>query len=144
MLSENTHDLISLRSNFKSVGDTVSAWTFKILLVSMYGAMGSKHGIMSSKTCAEAMTCAAIRFLRRMISAARSAGYGIIYGDTNSIFAYVNGTTEEECYNTAKEMKVSIDAVMVDISFENIVVDIKGDYRFGLFASRKMYAIAMS
>lgn len=143
MLSEIIQSLISIRSAFKDVGDTVSAWAFKILLVSIYGAMGSKHGIMASKTCAEATTCAARFFLKRVIMAASTAGFRIIYRDTDSIFAWVDGKTEDECYSMAKEMKLAIDKVMADTPFKDVVVDIKGNYKCGLFASRKMYAMIL-
>ena len=44
---------VSMRRQSKAEGDVVSAWCCKILLVSIYGAMGGKHGVLSSKTCAQ-------------------------------------------------------------------------------------------
>lgn len=55
----------------------------------------------------------------------------------------MKGTTEDECYTMAKDMKKVIDASMVGTPFESVVVDIKGNYKFGLFASRKMYAMTL-
>ena len=86
LLSNIIDVFISMRTKAKTNGDQITAWAFKILLVSAYGAMGSKHGIISSKTCAEATTCAAMFFPRRMISIATDSGYKVVYGDTDSIF----------------------------------------------------------
>jgi len=37
----------------------VMAQCYKFLAVSIYGATGGKHSILSSRVCAEAITCAA-------------------------------------------------------------------------------------
>jgi len=48
ILSLIISELIKLRRESKTEGDVASAWCCKILLVSSYCAMGSKHGVLSS------------------------------------------------------------------------------------------------
>ena len=43
----------------------------------------------------------------------------------------------------AKDLKMITDKGMVGIPFDNVVVDIKGNYEFVLFSGRKMYAMSL-
>ncbi|KAK5162688.1 uncharacterized protein LTR77_011241 [Saxophila tyrrhenica] len=141
MLSEIIENLISLRASAKKNRDDVTAWAFKVLLVSIYGAMGSKHGILASETCAEATTCAARYFLRNMIGVTEGEGNKVIYGDTDSIFAWVKGVTESDCMDEAERLKKAIDTSMVGTPFEQIGADIKGNYKMILITARKKYTV---
>jgi DNA polymerase elongation subunit (family B) len=141
MLSKIIDRLIQLRKIAKANGDDITSWTFKILLVSIYGAMGSKHGIMASKTCAEATTCAGRFFVRNMIEVVEEEGCEVIYGDTDSIFAWVKGTTEEECMDMATKLKKAIERSLVGTPFEEIGADVKGNYKTILITARKKYAV---
>ena len=101
------------------------------LLVSVYGSTGGKHSILSSRVCAEATTCTARYYISNMIRVSESMGYGVIYG----------GKTEEECMNMAEKLKKAIDERTVGTPFENVKVDIKGNYRSILITARKKYAV---
>lgn len=141
MLSNIISELVLLRKKAKNDKDEITAWTFEILLVSIYGAMESKHGIMSSKTCAEATTRAAMFFLKNMIAVTVAKGYKVIYGDTDSIFAWVEGSTEIECMNAAEDLKGSIDESTSGTPFRDVGADIKGNYKSILITARKKYAV---
>ncbi|KAL9024334.1 MAG: hypothetical protein Q9180_007930 [Flavoplaca navasiana] len=62
------------------------SWAKNLLLVNVYGATGSKHGVISSKTCAEITTYAARYDLKTLIKVAETSGYEVLYGDIDSIF----------------------------------------------------------
>ena len=141
MLSNIIGELISMRLSAKMDKDANTAWAFKQLLVSIYGAMGSKHGIISSVTCAEATTCAARFFLKRMIAVTEATGYKIIYGDTDSIFVWVKGETEDECMSAAVKLKERIQLAMDGTPFQPVGADVKGNYKMVLITSRKKYAM---
>lgn len=142
MLGQIIDRLVSLTKKAKSNKDNITSCTFKIFLVSIYGAIGSKHGIMASKTCVEATTCAARCFLRNVIGVTERHGYKVIYGETDSTFAWVKGTTEDECMNAAAQPKFAIDESMIETSFAEIGADVKGNYRTILITARKKYAVA--
>ncbi|KAG4427354.1 hypothetical protein IFR05_017163, partial [Cadophora sp. M221] len=103
--------------------------------------MGSKHGIISSKTCAEATTCAARWFLKRMIATTNKNGYKVFYGDTDSIFVHVKAKTEDECMAIGKALKKKIDESMMGTPFAKVGAGIDGNYKSVLITSRKKYAM---
>ncbi|KAL9122241.1 MAG: hypothetical protein Q9187_001193 [Circinaria calcarea] len=117
------------------------AQAYKLLLVSVYGSTGGKHSILSSRVCAEAITCAARYYTRNMITVSESMGYRVIYGDTDSIFPHINARTENECMDIGRKLKENIDKSMIGTPFENVKADIKGNYRSILITTRKKYAV---
>ena len=68
MLSEIIEMLTTLRREAQREGNEVAAEGIKVLSNGIYGSMTSRHGILSSKTCAEATKCAARFFLREMVA----------------------------------------------------------------------------
>ncbi|KLU90724.1 hypothetical protein MAPG_10576 [Magnaporthiopsis poae ATCC 64411] len=82
LLSVVLDELIKGRAEAKSRGDVTVA-------------MG--HGIISSKTCAKTATYRARYYLRPVIRSPNECGYKVMYGDTDSIFVHVKGTSEDEC-----------------------------------------------
>jgi len=137
ILGQIIFKLISLRKVAKLNKDEIPAWTFKILLVSIYGAIGSKHGIISSKTCAEVTTCAARYFLKNIIAVTERKGYRVIYRDTDSIFAWVKGADETECMNLGEDLKLAIENSIVNTPFASVGADIKGNYKTIIITVRK-------
>lgn len=70
---------------------TVLAQRYKPLLVSIYGATGGRHSILSSRVCAEAITCAARFYVRNMIDVSEKNGCAVVCGDTDSVFSWAGG-----------------------------------------------------
>lgn len=96
MLTLILDELIEERKRAKKNGDVSKAWAYKMLTVSVFGSLGSRHAIVSSKTCAEIITYIARYYLRHMIECASWCGYKTLYGDSDSIFVHIGGTTEAE------------------------------------------------
>ena len=143
MLSAIIDDLIDKRKKAKLDGNLDRSWAYKLLLVSVYGAMGSRHGIISSKTCAEITTYAARYYLRCMIKAARSCGYEVLYGDTDSIFVWVKGETEDACMAAGAMVKSAVGAMMDKTVFAAVGADIKGNYSSIVISAKKKYEAVM-
>lgn len=139
MLSVIIDDLITNRKKAKNNGQLDRSWAYKLLLVSVYGTMGSKHGVISSKTCAEITTYAARYYLKAMIEAAKSCGYEVLYGDTDSIFVWVRGTTELSCMTAALRVKEAIHKRMNGTVFASVGADVKGNYKSIVISAKKKY-----
>lgn len=152
LLGEMIGMLIDLRSNARKEASkyptnsidwrrwTVLGQCYKLLLVSVYGATGGKHSILSSRVCAEAITCAARYYVKNMIRVSEEGGCAVVYGDTDSIFPWVGGKTKEECDTAGLRLKKLIDESLVDTPFENVKADMKGNYKHMLITSRKKYS----
>ncbi len=132
-------ELMNSRSKARKDGDVIVASCYKILLVSIYGAMGSKHGVLSSKTCAQITTYAARYYLKLMVRCARWSGCEVIYGDTDSIFCWVKGKDENECMLKGEEIKQSIIESTKGTVFEGVGADVKGNYMSIIISSKKKY-----
>lgn len=132
-------ELIRKRKEAKASGDTARAWSNKMLVVSCYGAMGSRHGAISSKTCAEIVTYTARYYLRMMIRAAESCGFEVIYGDTDSIFVWTKGTTEMACSTAGIKVKKAITELTKGTAFANVGADVKGNYESIVISAKKKY-----
>jgi DNA polymerase elongation subunit (family B) len=140
MLSGIIDELVSMRRHARKEGDEIAAEGIKVLSNSIYGSMASRHGIMSSKTCAEATTCAARLYLRKMIGVAEAQGSRVIYGDTDSIMVHVGGATENECMNKAVEIKAAVETSMKGTAFEKIKIDVEGNFETFVITAKKKYA----
>jgi DNA polymerase elongation subunit (family B) len=143
LLSGILKPLISMRKQYRKDGDEVTTGCCKVLTTSAFGVFGSRHGDISSKTCAEIITFAARFYLRMMISVARSYGYNVIYGDTDSIFIEVKGEDEESCMNKGEVVKQKIVERVKGTVFENVGADIKGNYMPIVITSKKKYEAVM-
>ncbi|KAF4460195.1 DNA polymerase (pol2) [Fusarium albosuccineum] len=119
---------------------TIMAQCYKLLLVSVYGATGGRHSILSSRVCAEAITCAARYYVKNMISVCEINDNKVVYGDTDSVFPHVGGSTEIECKTAGERLKMLIDESLLGTPFENVKADLKGNYKYMLITSRKKYS----
>ncbi|XP_044715186.1 DNA polymerase family B domain-containing protein [Hirsutella rhossiliensis] len=152
LLGEMIGMLIQMRTSAKKEAsryptDTIEwrRWTvlgqcYKLLLVSVYGATGGKHSILSSRVCAEAITCAARYYVKNMISVSESSGCTVVYGDTDSIFPWVGGKTRDECDVAGMRLKELVDKSLIGTPFENVKADMKGNYKHMLITTRKKYS----
>lgn len=132
-------ELLRLRKDSRSIGDTVMASCTKTMATSLYGFLASAYTALSSKTCAEIITYMARNYLRRMVAVTESCGYKVIYGDTDSIFPWVKGETEAECMQRGMSIKTQIDESMAGTVFREVEADIKGNYMSVVISSKKKY-----
>ena len=140
MLSGIIDELVSMRRHARREGDEIAAEGIKVLSNSIYGSMASRHGIMSSKTCAEATTCAARLYLRKMIAIAEAQGSRVIYGDTDSIMVHVGSASEGGCMDKAMKIKAAVEADMKGTPFEKIKIDVEGNFETFVITAKKKYA----
>lgn len=139
LLSMTLDGLIGMRTEAKQSKNSSLAGAIKVLVCSFYGTFGSKHGAMSAKTCAEITTYLARYYLRRMVSIAKSCGYEVKYGDTDSIFVDVGGKNANDCMTKGMKIKMKIYEEMKGSVFESIGADVKGNYMSILISSKKKY-----
>ncbi|KAJ6010135.1 DNA polymerase family B domain-containing protein [Penicillium canescens] len=130
MLSVILDQLIQMRMDAKTDKNSELASCIKTLVCSFYGMLGSRHGAMSSKTCAEITTHLARYYLKKIVRVTQSCGYRVRYGGMGSIFCEVMG---------GLQIKKRIYEEMRGTVFESIGVDIKGNYMSILIPSKKKY-----
>ncbi|KAJ6038386.1 DNA polymerase family B domain-containing protein [Penicillium canescens] len=115
--------LIQMRMDAKTDKNSELASCIKALVCSFYGMLGSRHGAMSSKTCAEITTHLARYYLKKIVRVTQSCGY----------------RNENECMNRGLQIKKRIYEEMRGTVFESIGADIKGNYMSILIPSKKKY-----
>lgn len=131
--------LIKLRKDAKSSGDGDRAFCFKTMLTSIFGMLGSRHAIISSKLCAAIITYLARYYLRMMMRASNECGYPTIYGDTDSIFVETKKDSEVACNTAGMEVKKKIYEMTRNTPFASVGADIKGNYRSIVISAKKKY-----
>lgn len=109
-------------------------------MVSVYGATGGKHSILSLRVCAEAIIYAARYYIKNIIRVSESNGSTVVYGDTDSVFLWVGGVTIAKYELAGLKLKTFIDESLVDTLFKNVKADLKGNYKHMLIISRKKYS----
>lgn len=139
LMSMVQNSSINDRKLAKEKGDSVRALVNKLMTVSGFGFLGSRHGIISSKTCAKIITYCARYYLRRMVTATNQCGYKVIYGDTDSIFVLIGGKTESECMAGGLRVKAKIREITRGTVFDTVGADIKGNYKSIVISAKKKY-----
>jgi DNA polymerase-2 len=74
------------RARAKRDGDAVAAQAVKILMNSLFGVLGSPISRLFSPAVANAITMAGQHVIRIAAEVVRDLGFGVIYGDTDSLF----------------------------------------------------------
>ncbi|KAI6986063.1 hypothetical protein KC359_g8924 [Hortaea werneckii] len=131
--------LINSRKVAKEEGDQIRAAANKLCTVSIFGSLGSRHGIISSKTCAEIVTYLGRYYVRLMMRASEECGYRVLYGDTDSIFIWVGGKTETSCMTGGSKVKRKIIELTKGTIFSDVGADIKGNYESIVISAKKKY-----
>lgn len=139
LLSLVLDELIKGRAKAKSEKKLDVAAGYKVLTVSAFGATASKHGVISSKTCAKIVTYCARFYMRLMAKSATDCGFDVIYGDTDSIFVHVKGETEEQCMERANKVMDKIRQNSTETVFSEVGADVKGNYQSIVISSKKKY-----
>ncbi|KAI1167043.1 hypothetical protein F5B18DRAFT_519261 [Nemania serpens] len=139
VLSTIIKRMVEDRKVARANGDEELAYAYKQSTTALFGATSSAHGTVSSKTCGEIITYMARYYLRRMIEITTWCGYKVIYGDTDSIFVHVNGSSERSCMTSAVKIKAKISEQMAGTIFERVGADVKGNYMSIAISSKKKY-----
>lgn len=87
--------LIHLIDARKAHKDEAMRTAYKVVANSFYGVVGSSYSRFYNRKIAESVTLEGQRLLKLTIEAAKTAGYNVIYGDTDSLLIE-NGTNIQE------------------------------------------------
>ncbi|KAI5281509.1 DNA polymerase, partial [Ascosphaera aggregata] len=129
--------LRSLIEKRKEVGKkTPAGLACKILANSMYGALGAKTGLLQCRYGAAMVTAGGRFVLHRAKMIAKSLGYDVVYGDTDSVFL-TKDTNEGEL-----EPELFLQSLYTNLEstpFQSIRLDLEETFKAILFLKPKMY-----
>jgi DNA polymerase-2 len=110
IIPELLTQLASERERAKTAGNAVKSNAIKILMNSFYGVLGAGASRLFSPDVANAVTHFGQRLIRRAAEAARSRGYEVIYGDTDSLFVDPKETDTQRAQALGERLCVEIGA----------------------------------
>ncbi len=94
--------------------DEVASYALKILMNSLYGALGNKGCRYYSLEFANAITHTGQMLIKSCAKKVEEAGYKVIYGDTDSVFALSGAKTAEEAEKIGKHVVELINTFLDD------------------------------
>lgn len=116
----------------------VQQHAIKILANSMYGYYAFQRARWYCRPCAEAITGWGREYIHKTIDKAKSYGFDVIYGDTDSIFIVKPDEADRSrILEDAKGFKQSIN----DELPEAMELELEGFYPRGIFITKKRYAL---
>ncbi len=101
----------------------------KTVANSMYGYFGFFGARWYNIECAKAITAFGRNHIQKVIEQAKSNGFRVIYGDTDSIFLALDGKTREDVQGFVAEVNKNLPGMME--------LDYEGFYPSGLFVGTK-------
>lgn len=125
-------------------GAEAEQWAYKILAVSIYGSMGRANGILSSGSCAAAITCCGRAYVKRMATISERQGLRVIYGDTDFIFVAMGATLPGSLSDAAEAAAGKIMDGFKGSLFEDIVVKVDGSFDSACMVAKKCYTLMSS
>ncbi len=124
---------IRVKEIIKAAGEdkTLNArqMALKTIANSMYGYFGFFGARWYSIECAKAITAFGRNHIQRVIEQAKSSGFRVIYGDTDSIFLRLDGNTKESVKEFVAEVNKNLPGMME--------LDYEGFYPSGVFVGTK-------
>ncbi|KXB03331.1 hypothetical protein AKJ35_00105 [candidate division MSBL1 archaeon SCGC-AAA833F18] len=108
-------------------------WALKIIANSFYGMLGYPRARWYSKECAESVTSFGRHYIKDTIEMAKDEGFEVIYGDTDSLFAKLNGKSREDVENFLNKVNESLPGIMK--------LELEDYYKRGVFVTKKRYAM---
>jgi len=113
-------------------------YALKIIANASYGYYGYPGSRWYSRICAESITAWGRHYIKDVIATAESAGYEVIYGDTDSLFVKIK--TKKDAKEFLKKVNSKLPGIME--------LDFSGFYTAGIFvtaktglAAKKRYAL---
>lgn len=107
--------------------------TLKVLTNSFYGYTGWSGARWYCRQCAEATTAWGRHFIKKSAEIARSLGFEVLYGDTDSIFVKKNVPPEE----LEKSVEELISRIMQELP---VTIEVDEVYTAIFFVEKKRYA----
>lgn len=101
----------------------------KILANSVYGYLAYDNSRWYSNDCAALTTSLGRTYIKKVSSDAESAGFSIVYGDTDSIFLTFKGKSRDDVFDFVSSVNEGLPGIM-ELEFE-------GFYSKGLFVSTR-------
>jgi DNA polymerase elongation subunit (family B) len=86
--------------------------TLKILANSFYGYLGFYASRWYNLECAESVTALGRDYIMMVVNEAKDAGFGVAYGDTDSIFLLLGGKTKEVALKFAENINMKLPGLM--------------------------------
>jgi DNA polymerase I len=101
----------------------------KIVANSFYGYLGYARSRWYSRDCASSVTSYGRQYIKETIDKAESAGFRVLYGDTDSIFLIMGDKTKEDVLAFLKQLNASLPNEME--------LDLEDFYTRGVFVGKK-------
>jgi len=108
-------------------------WALKITANSFYGMLGYPRARWYFKQCAESVTSFGRHYIKSTINMAKDFGFDVIYSDTDSLFAKLNGKGHDDATRFLKQVNESLPGI--------IELELEGFYPRGVFITKKRYAM---
>jgi DNA polymerase-2 len=100
--------LLDKREQAKKMGDPHLSQAIKILMNSFYGVMGTPGCRFYNPGLPRAITGTGQWILKTTRNFLEQQGYGVIYGDTDSVFVQLNPTQVSDCEGAAKKLAIDM------------------------------------
>ncbi|OQA31694.1 MAG: DNA polymerase [archaeon ADurb.Bin336] len=105
-------------------------WALKIVLNSVYGYLGYARARWYSRECASATTALAREYIQETSKKAESAGFKVLYNDTDSAFLQFIGQEGK------KKVEEFLDKTNNELP-EGMELELDGFYKRGIFVTKK-------
>ena len=103
--------------------------SLKILANSYYGYLAYPRSRWYSRECGESVTAWGRHFIQETIEKAEKAGFGVLYGDTDSIFLLMDDRGKEEANAFMRKVNAELPGDME--------LELEGFYPRGVFVTKK-------
>lgn len=120
-------EIIKATGNDKTLNARQMA--LKTIANSMYGYFGFFGARWYSLECAKAITAFGRNHIQKVIEDAKSSGFRVIYGDTDSVFLSLDGRTKEDVQEFVAQVNKNLPGMME--------LDYEGFYPSGIFVGTK-------
>jgi len=129
-------DIISRRARIKEILKNkkdvlleARSQSLKLLANSFYGYLGFSGARWYCFECAMSVTAYGRSYITKVIAAAKKEGFGVIYGDTDSVFLTLNDKKKEDANRFVERINSELPGTM-ELEYE-------GHYPSGIFVSTK-------
>ncbi len=112
VLPDYISQLLDKREQAKKVNDSHLSQAIKIFMNSFYGVMGTPGCRFYDASLSRAITGTGQWILKTTRTFLEQKGYGVIYGDTDSVFVQLKNTQLSDCDGAAKQLAIEINVFL--------------------------------